>query len=202
MALPDVALSRDDERDPVVEAKGVIMNVLIVVGSKHGSTRSIADAIGKELRAVGLDASITDANDADVSLDGYDAVVVGSAVYIGRWMKDARTFLEANSEPLRRMPLWLFSSGPLGERSEQPDDLADVRALADDLQARDHRVFAGRLDRAELSLAERAAVRMVHAPYGDAREWEQIRLWAKTIAADLTAVSGPSAASPVTTAPL
>jgi len=166
------------------------MKVIIVVGSKHGSTRSIAEVVGDELRNGGLDASLVDADAADISLDGYDAAVIGSAVYVGRWLKDARAFLEANREALRKMPLWLFSSGPLaGDGSEQPDELADVRAFADDVHARDHRVFAGSLDKADLSLAERAAVRIVHAPYGDARKWDEIRSWAATIAAALTATS-------------
>jgi menaquinone-dependent protoporphyrinogen oxidase len=177
------------------------VRVIIVVGSKHGSTSAIAAAVGEELRHGGLEVSVTDADDADVSLDGFDAAVIGSAVYVGRWMKDARNFLEANRERLRGMPLWLFSSGPLGDRVEPADDLADVQAFAEDLQARDHRVFAGKLDKAGLSLAERAAVRMVHAPYGDVRDWSEIRSWAKTIVAGLTDTSGSTTASAVTTAP-
>ncbi len=163
------------------------MKVIIVVGSKHGSTRSIAEAVGDELRSGGLDASIVAPDAAAISLAGFDAAVVGSAVYVGHWMKDAQSFLEANRESLRNMPLWLFSSGPLGDGSDRTDDLVDVRAFADDVHARDHRVFAGSLDKADLSLAERAAVRIVHAPYGDARQWDDIRSWAQTIAAELTA---------------
>lgn len=177
------------------------MNVIIVVGSKHGSTRSIADAVGDELRDHGLDVSIADADHADIALDSYDAAVIGSAVYVGRWMKDARTFLEVNRELLRKMPLWLFSSGPLDDGSDKPDDLADVREFADDVHARDHRTFAGKLDKADLSLAERAAVRMVHAPYGDARQWAEIRSWAKTIAAELTDTVGSTPAPTSSTAP-
>ena len=163
------------------------MNVIIVVGSKHGSTRSIAEAVGDQLRTAGLDVTIVDADAAAVSVDGYDAAVIGSAVYVGRWTKSARTFLEVNRESLRKMPLWLFSSGPLGDGTKKPDDLADVRAFADDVHARDHRVFAGNLNKADLSIAERAAVRIVHAPYGDAREWDEIRSWAQTVAVELTA---------------
>ena len=177
-----------------VETRRGLMNVLIVVASKHGSTSAIAAAVGEELRKNGLDVSITDADDAEVSVEGFDAAVVGSAVYVGHWMKDARSFLDAHRQQLRDMPLWLFSSGPLSERADQSDDLADVRAVAADLRARDHRVLAGSLDKADLSLAERAAVRMVRAPYGDARDWEEIRAWAKTIAGDLAAVPMMTAA--------
>jgi menaquinone-dependent protoporphyrinogen oxidase len=176
------------------------MNVVIVVGSKHGSTRAIAEMVGDELRDSGLEVSIADADAADVSLDGYDAAVIGSAVYVGHWMKDARNFLEANRESLRTMPLWLFSSGPLGDESSKPNDLADMRVFAADVQARDHRVFAGNLDKADLNLAERAAVRMVHAPYGDARDWAEIRAWAQNIAAELTGHVGSTPAPTSATA--
>ncbi len=179
------------------------MNVIIVVGSKHGSTLSIAEAVGDELRNAGLDVSIVDVaqTDAPISWRDFDAAVIGSAVYIGRWMKDARTFLDANRESLRHMPLWLFSSGPLGDGSEKSDDLAEVRAFADDVHARDHRVFAGNLDKANLSFAERATVRVVHAPYGDARHWSEIRSWAQTIATELTAPVGSTTTPASTTAP-
>ncbi len=176
------------------------MNVVVVVGSKHGSTRSIAEAVGDELRNRGLNVTIVDVESAATSLDSYDAAVIGSAVYVGRWMKDARAFLEANRESLRSMPLWLFSSGPLGDASEQPDDLTDVQAFADDVHAKSHRVFAGKLDKADLSIAERAAVRIVHAPYGDAREWGEIRSWAQTIAEELTDARGSTVAPASTTA--
>ncbi|HTO01631.1 MAG TPA: flavodoxin domain-containing protein [Microthrixaceae bacterium] len=168
------------------------MNVIVVVASKHGSTSAIAAAVGEELRNGGLDVSIVTAGDPNSSLDGCDAVVMGSAVYVGQWMKAARTFAEAHREKLRGMPVWMFSSGPLGDGSQQADDLADVRVLAEDLGARDHRVFAGSLDKSDLNIAERAAVRMVHAPYGDDRDWEEIRGWARSIAADLT----PSSPAP------
>lgn len=177
------------------------MNVIVVVGSKHGSTRAIAEAVGAELRNGGLDVTIVGAESAAISLDGYDAAVIGSAVYVGRWMKDARTFLDTNREALRKIPLWLFSSGPLGDASAQPNELTDVRAFADDVHAKDHRVFAGKLDKADLSIAERAAVRIVHAPFGDAREWGEIRSWAKTIVAQLTDTVGSTPAPTSLTAP-
>ena len=186
----------------VADIKEVVMNVVVIVGSKHGSTRVIAETVGDVLRHRGLDVSIVDADTSDVSLDGYDAAVIGSAVYVGRWMKDARTFVDANREPLRHMPVWLFSSGPLGDGSKRPDELADVRAFAADVQARDHRVFSGNLDKADLSLAERAAVRMVHAPYGDARDWAEIRSWAETIATNLIGRVGPTLTPAVASAPL
>ena len=175
------------------------MHVIIVVGSKHGSTRSIAEAVGEVLRHRGINVTTVDADAASASLAGYDAAVIGSAVYVGRWMKGAQAFLDANRESLRNMPLWLFSSGPLGEGPKHPDDLAEIRGFAADVHAKDHQIFAGKLDKADLSLAERAAARIVHASYGDAREWGRIRSWAETIASELSDPMGSMPTSTIAT---
>jgi menaquinone-dependent protoporphyrinogen oxidase len=117
--------------------------------------------------------------------------VLGSAVYVGRWMREALSFVGANSSRLAAMPVWLFSSGPLGPPghpipSTDPADVADMVALT---AAREHRVFGGRLDRSQLGIAERAMVRATHARYGDDRDWDAIDRFAGDIAAALTGVS-------------
>ena len=53
----------------------------------------------------------------------------------------------------------------------------------------DHRQFAGKLDRSQLGLLERAMVRAVHAPDGDFRDWEEVSLWAAQIAETLMAAA-------------
>jgi menaquinone-dependent protoporphyrinogen oxidase len=170
------------------------MNVLVAVASKHGGTAGIAEAVAEELRRHGLEATIRDVSDqapgdgaegAD-GVDAFDAVVLGSAVYVGHWTKDAVRFVEEHLEALRTRPLWLFSSGPLGDPPATAEEPADAVALADRLGARGHELFLGRLERAELGVVERAAVRMVHAPYGDFREWDRVRAWAERIAQTLT----------------
>ena len=108
------------------------MRVMVACASKHGSTEGIAEAIAERLRQLGNDATAVRVGDVD-NLDGVDAAVLGSAVYAGSWMKDAVEFAEANAERLAGMPVWLFSSGPLGtevhDDEEQPRQLA--RALED-----------------------------------------------------------------------
>ena len=42
---------------------------------------------------------------------GFDAVVVGSAVYSMRWMPEATAFILAHRLALSERPVWLFSSG-------------------------------------------------------------------------------------------
>jgi menaquinone-dependent protoporphyrinogen oxidase len=160
-------------------------NVLVAVASRHGATMDIANAIAHELHAAGLDAHVESFGDGpDVA--GYDAFVLGSAVYIGKWLKSARRFVEANSEQLAGHPTWLFSSGPIGDR---PKPEAATAVQIDEVVAmtgaREHRLFDGRIDRGDLGLSERLVIRTVHAPEGDYRDWAEISEWARSIAAAL-----------------
>ena len=119
------------------------MRVLVAYATKNGSTEEIADAIADELSAHGLDVACMSAPDADSS--GFDAVVLGSAVYAGRWLRPARRFLKAETDHLSRIPFWVFSSGPFGEQALHPSaaDLkwqepAKVMARAEALGVREH----------------------------------------------------------------
>ncbi len=120
-------------------------------------------------------------------LAGYDAAVIGSAVYLGRWLPAARELVEVNRKALSAMPVWLFSSGPLGDPQVSAEEPAEVAALGVAVGARGHRLFAGRLDRQELRWVERAVTRVVHAPDGDFRDHDAIRQWASGVASTLTA---------------
>ena len=86
-------------------------------------------------------------------------------------------------------------SGPLGDPPEPQEDPVDVADLITAVSARDHHVFAGALDKADLNMIERAAIRAVHAPYGDFRDWDEIEAWADTIADELEAGVPPVAAA-------
>lgn len=158
------------------------MNILISVASKHGSTYEIAEAIAAELQEAGHAATVREAKEASVT-EKEDAVLIGSAVYAGNWMPEARQFVERNRDELAEIPVWLFSSGPLGEEDPQPKgDLVGLKELVQQTGARDHKIFVGRLDQARLGLGERIIVRAVKAPYGDFRDWEAVRAWGREIA--------------------
>jgi menaquinone-dependent protoporphyrinogen oxidase len=166
------------------------MRVLISTASKHGSTAEIGEAIGRVLRSAGLE-TIVMAPEKVASLGPYDAVVLGSAVYVGRWMDSATAFAKRHEIVLKRRPVWLFSSGPLGEPPQPIDHLAEVNETKVRLGARDHRVFTGRLDRNSLGLVERAMTAAVKAPSGDFRDWDDVEDWAGDIAAALTLDTAP-----------
>jgi menaquinone-dependent protoporphyrinogen oxidase len=161
------------------------MKVLVAVASRHGATREIADAIGLALNSEGLTASVVPVADAG-DLAGYDAFVLGSAVYMGRWLDPARTFVEHGSEALSRRPTWLFSSGPIGTplRPEEREAV-DVDDVISKTRARGHKLFAGKLDKHALGFGERAVMLAFHADDGDYRDWEEIALWARDVAQEL-----------------
>jgi menaquinone-dependent protoporphyrinogen oxidase len=163
------------------------MRILVTAASRHGSTREIAAAIAEALVQRGHEAEACPIKGA--APEGYDAVVLGSAVYTGRWLKPARAFAERHAAELAARPVWLFSSGPLGppEHLVPEGEAVDVAALMETTRARGHRVFAGRLHKPDLGFGERAMVAAVHAPEGDFRDWAAIDAWAGEIAAVLGA---------------
>jgi menaquinone-dependent protoporphyrinogen oxidase len=165
------------------------VNALIAVASKHGSTREIAQAIANELEQRGIDTDFADLSEV-TDLAHHDAVILGSAVYMGRLMPEMRRFVDDHTTALLKVPVWLFGSGPIGDPPRPSEIPAELRAVADELGAHGCRWFAGRLDTAELGLKERLIVRAVKAAPGDFRPWEEIALWADEIAAALTTHAG------------
>ena len=159
--------------------------VLVAYSGKYGATAEIAERIGQVLREAGLSTDVTPANQVG-DLARYTAVVLGSGVYIGRWRKEAATFLKANEDVLAKKMVWLFSSGPTGEE-EPADSLADwsfpqaLQPIADRIQPRDVTVFRGTLDTAKLNVIEKWMIKMVKAPVGDFRDWDAITSWATAI---------------------
>ncbi|WP_436498342.1 flavodoxin domain-containing protein [Actinokineospora sp. HUAS TT18] len=163
------------------------MRVLVTAAGKHGSTMEIAEAIGEGIRQ-SMSGAVVDVRPAASvgEVTGYDAVVVGSAVYFGRWRPEAVRLVEADADALRERPVWLFSSGPAGDAAPPEAVPTD---LIDRCGAVEHRTFGGRIDRARLGWAERLAIKAVKAPEGDFRDWTEISAWAADIARHLTAAS-------------
>lgn len=157
------------------------MKVLVASASKYGATEELADAIAAALSERGLDTLALPVGEVE-SLEGYDAVVLGSAVYMGRWLDPARDLIDRLADSLSQRPVWLFSSGPIGDPPMPAEDPVDVADLLVATKARDHRVFAGKLDMKRLSFREKALVLSFHAPEGDFRDWAAIKEWAWQIA--------------------
>jgi menaquinone-dependent protoporphyrinogen oxidase len=162
------------------------LRVLVAHGSKYGATAEIAERIGKVLREQGFEVDVLPAGKVR-ELAHYGAVVLGGALYIGRWHRAAATLLIKRELDLAKVPTWLFSSGPTGpgdpvqlvQGQKLPKDL---RAAADRIKPRDVAVFHGWLDETKMNALERQAIKMIKSPTGDFRDWQAIEAWARSIA--------------------
>ena len=158
------------------------MTILVTFASKYGSTRCIAETIAAELETLGHETVFAEVTQVP-PLDRFDAAVIGSGVYMGRWLPGARTFVEAHRTELSGMPVWLFSSGPLGDQPAATP--ADAGSIVTAIHAQGHETFAGSLDTRTLGFGERLITKVVQARCGDFRDWEAIRAWAVHISTSL-----------------
>jgi menaquinone-dependent protoporphyrinogen oxidase len=156
------------------------MKVLVTYGSKRQGTAGIADVLAAELRNRGVDTDLATAREV-ATLDGYDAVIVGGALYAMRWHRDARRFVKHFTKQLRARPVFFFSSGPLDGSASEEDipPTRQVRRLMARVGAREHRTFGGRLLPDAKGFAASAMTRD-HA--GDWRDEDDERRWADHVA--------------------
>lgn len=166
--------------------------ILVAYASKYGSTKEIAEKIGQVLTDAGFAVDVLPAGKVAV-VGSYQAVVLGSAVYIGNWRKAATNFLKANEKALAGRPLWLFSSGPTGKGD--PVELVKgwrfpraLQPVADRVKPVEIVLFQGAVDTSNLGFFGRLAIKNVKAPVGDFRDWNAITIWAGAIAKKLKEV--------------
>jgi menaquinone-dependent protoporphyrinogen oxidase len=157
------------------------MKILVTAASRHGSSAEIARLIGGILEDAGIDVEILEPDDV-TSVAGYDGAVIGSSVYMGRWLEPVRRLIDRCHEEFAGRSVWLFSSGPLGEPAKPESDPIDAEPLWTATGAMDHRIFPGRLVKSELGFAEKVVVAGVRAPCGDFRPWDDVSTWARGIA--------------------
>jgi menaquinone-dependent protoporphyrinogen oxidase len=160
------------------------MRVLVCTASKHGATADIGRAIADVISAAGIEARVSEPDEVR-GLDGFDAAVLGSAVYAGRWMKTMREVVDRERDEFSRIPVWLFSSGPVGDPPKPEEDPVDVAQIMEATGARGHFLFSGKLDRKTLNFGEKAIVAAFKVPDGDFRDWDEIREWAVGITEEL-----------------
>jgi menaquinone-dependent protoporphyrinogen oxidase len=158
----------------------MIDTFLVAYATRRGSTREVADAIGRQLGEHDLLVEVRPADHVD-DLSRYCGVVLGGALYPGRLHRDARDFLRRHRESLARTPFAIFAMGPA---TLDPGDVARSRAQLEkalrrlpELRPFATAIFGGVVDPAKLSFPFRAM------PAGDARDWDAIEIWADGVAA-------------------
>jgi len=159
--------------------------ILVVYGSKRGSTAEIAEKIGEILKQKGLQVDVLDAGTV-YDLTPYSKIILGSSVYIGLWHKKIVRFLKTNIESLEKIPVWIFICGPTGPGN--PIDQMDGRLypkslypVIERIHPRDITCFGGKLELKKLNPFEKWIINKVKAPEGDFRDWQAIASWADTI---------------------
>lgn len=159
------------------------MRILITWGSKRGSTRDIARMLAEHLEQRGHQVDLLPPGEAALA-KGFDAVVVGGALYAGRWHRAARQFVASREKDLRTVPVWFFSSGPLDESASRGDvpPTDQVRALMERVGALGHATFGGKLSSDVRGFPASAIARK---SAGDFRDPERIAAWAAQIAEEL-----------------
>ncbi|MCR6690577.1 flavodoxin domain-containing protein [Cellulomonas sp.] len=157
------------------------MRVLVAVASRHGGTWGIGERIAAELSGRGCHVDLLPADEV-TDAAGYDALVLGSAVYTGHWISSARELGHRIAADAVPPAVWLFSSGLATQPAAAANSPHEIAALAQALHARGHRSFRGRLDVAALSFAERAIIAGARARAGDHRNFEVVAQWAQGIA--------------------
>lgn len=156
------------------------MRVLVAYGTKHGGTGGLARAVAEGLVEAGHAVDVLPAAKVD-SLEGWDAVVVGGALYAWFWHRDARRFVRRHVDELQLRPVWFFSSGPLDDsaRKQELPPTGPVARLARLAGARSHKTFGGRL-----APEVKSAVKV----RGDFRDLEATRAWGKGVGAELASL--------------
>jgi len=163
--------------------------ILVAYATKHGATAEIAEKIGEVVRESGQDVAVFPVKDVK-DISPYSTVILGSAVYMGAWRREAGAFLKANEISLSQKKVWLFSSGPTG-KGDIKSLLKDwtfprgLKDLAERIKPRGHEIFRGDLREDKMGGFERWVIKKVKAPLGDFRDWEVVAGWARSITDEL-----------------
>lgn len=164
--------------------------ILMAYASKYGATKEIALKIGEVLHQNGNEVDVLPVNGTS-DLASYGAILLGTAIYVGKWPKEAEVFLRANEKDLSEHPFWLFSSGPTGKGD--PCTLIDgklvpngVQPIIDRIHPRGITVFHGNINLEKINAIEKWAIKsVVKKPFGDFRDWDSIVNWAIRVAEEV-----------------
>jgi menaquinone-dependent protoporphyrinogen oxidase len=154
--------------------------VLVCYASRYGSTGEIAEAIAESLEKMEVSTEVTRVEDVR-NLEGFDAVILGSPLYMGKMLPEAREFVHKFRGPIARLPLYVFVAGytfreRLEEYLKSGEDAIDAIRLY--VTPADTGYFAGRIDPDRVSGPDREILLMGGVHPGDFRDWDRINKWA------------------------
>ena len=122
------------------------------------------------------------------SVAGYNAVIIGGPMYMGKVIGDVGKFVRKHRDSLSKLPVAAFTVGlaPVSKDPAQVDDaMKMLRTSISPLQPVAEAVFAGRVDPTKFSFIQRKMTEMAKSPVGDFRDWDAIAQWAREIPAKM-----------------
>jgi len=156
--------------------------VLVAYATKRGSTAEIAEKIGEVLKKRQMQVDVLPARKV-ADLSPYKTAILGTAVYIGLWRREAVKFLKTFADELVKMPLRIFLSGPTGagDPLELPGNWRfpeSLRPVIEQVKPVEITSFGGRIESGKMNPFEKMIIKKVGAEIGDFRNWESIASWA------------------------
>lgn len=157
--------------------------ILVAYATRYGSTAEVAEAIGDELRKAGETVDVRPITGV-TDLSPYRAVIIGSPIYMGKWLPEPQVFIERHQQHLQSIPVAYFAVG-LTVKEGTPELLRKAEASMDQVRLLvnpvEVGVFPGRLETGRLSIADRAIVKLIRAKTGDFRDLGAVRTWARAV---------------------
>jgi menaquinone-dependent protoporphyrinogen oxidase len=169
------------------------MSILVAYATAKGSTHEIAQRIAERLEVFGMPVECLPVKEArTASLPNYSAIIVGSAIHAGSWLRPARGFIHSNAAALKAKPVWAFSVGmPSQEADRVNEELmmdGKIRKVVPDL--RGHKLFQGRFYQKDLGwflgLIFKCCIPKEKVRWGDERNWEAIEAWADSVGREIS----------------
>jgi menaquinone-dependent protoporphyrinogen oxidase len=175
---------RESVVDYQKEQQAMSNKILVTYATRYGSTQDVAETIAASLRDTGLTVDIRPIREVR-TLEGFDAVVLGAALYMFRWHADARRFLSKHHKVLIQRPVAIFALGPISpdeqEMQNSREQLDNELAKYPWLTPIALEVFGGKIDPEKVSFPWKYFFRQV--PASDQRNWDVIRTWANELPA-------------------
>jgi menaquinone-dependent protoporphyrinogen oxidase len=173
---PEFIYEKEDAMQP---------RLLVTYATAAGSTIGVADSIGKTLASSGMGVDVKPIKN-NPTLEGYQGIIIGSAVHGGRWLPEATQYIQDHQTELNQAPVAIFCVHILNlgtdDKSSQNRQayLDPIRSL---ITIVDEAYFAGKgIDPDSASNFEKLMAWIMRIPPGDQRDWEKIATWADTIA--------------------
>ncbi len=159
-------------------------SILLAYATRFGSTQEVGVTIAAALREGGLEVDLQPMQDVK-SLDCYDVVMLGAAIYNAKWHVEAHRFLSQYQETLSQRPVAIFALGPLSSseaaKRNSRRQLDGELAKYPWLKPVAVEIFAGKYDPSKpgMGFFDR------FLPARDLRNWDAIRAWANVLSAQL-----------------